>query len=146
MIDNFELEEYAWLSNFYLVDIEYKGIIYPSVEHAFQSAKCENKDWKAKCLDRNIKPGKIKVLAKHVGMIEGWNQLRLEVMKECIRNKFSKDPLRQKLIDTGQEHIQEGNHWYDAFWGVRTDTGEGKNHLGRIIMEIRDELIFDIGW
>ncbi|MCD7839045.1 MAG: hypothetical protein LUG46_00305 [Erysipelotrichaceae bacterium] len=28
--------EYAFLSNFYVVDIEYEG---PSVEHAFQAAK-----------------------------------------------------------------------------------------------------------
>jgi predicted NAD-dependent protein-ADP-ribosyltransferase YbiA (DUF1768 family) len=67
-------------------------------------------------------------------------------MRECVRKKFQQEPYKQLLIDTGHVHIQEGNHWYDAYWGVRTDTGKGQNHLGRIIMDIRDELLFDAGW
>lgn len=146
MIEHFESEEHAWLSNFELVDIEYKGAIYPSVEHAYQSAKSDDPAWKLKCQDRNIKPGKIKTISKDIPSVDNWVSIRVDVMRECVRKKMVQEPYRQKLIDTGHVHIQEGNHWYDAFWGVRTDTGKGQNYLGRIIMDIRDELLFDGGW
>ena len=35
--------------------------------------------------------------------------------------------------------LVEGNYWKDTFWGVDEKLG-GKNHLGRILMEIREEL------
>lgn len=146
MIEHFESPEYEFLSNFALVDIEYKGAIFPSVEHAYQSAKCDDPKWKLQCQDREIKPGKIKSMAKLVKSVDGWPQFRLVVMRELIKKKFEQEPFRQKLIDTGHVHIQEGNHWYDSFWGVRTDNGKGQNHLGRIIMDVRDELLFRVEW
>ena len=145
-IEHFENEQYAFLSNFELVDIEFRGYIYPSVEHAYQSAKSDDTEWKRKCQDREIKPGKIKSSAKHITAVDGWNQLRLKVMKECIRKKFQQEPYKQMLLDTGDKYIQEGNHWFDAFWGVRVDNDKGQNHLGKIIMDIRDELKFEINW
>jgi hypothetical protein len=30
-------------------------------------------------------------------------------MKECIKQKFSQEPYKTKLIETGNQHIQEGN-------------------------------------
>lgn len=36
--------------------------------------------------------------------------------------------------------IVEGNTWGDAFWGVDSRTGEGENHLGQILMQVRSEL------
>ena len=146
MIEHFENPEHEFLSNFALVQIEYKGKMFPSVEHAYQSAKCNDPEWQLKCQDENIKPGKIKSMSKHVVAVKGWVSIKIDVMKECIKKKFMQEPYRQLLIDTGHVHIQEGNHWYDAYWGVRTDTGKGQNHLGRIIMDIRDELLFNPGW
>ena len=34
--------EFSWLSNFYPVQIEYEGLTYPSVEHAYQAGKLIN--------------------------------------------------------------------------------------------------------
>ena len=146
IIEHFENDKYESLSNFALVPIEFRGVIYASVEHAFQSAKCDDPEWKAKCVDPDIKPGRIKSLANHVKMIEGWHHQKLIVMKECVRKKYRQEPYRQLLIDTEDKEIIEGNHWFDSFWGIRCDTGEGKNHLGKIIMEIRDELNFEVHW
>lgn len=146
MIEHFESPEHAFLSNFAIVEVEYKGKLYSSVEHAFQSAKCKDPEWKLKCQDDKITPGKIKSLAKLVKAVDGWQQLKLGVMKELVKKKFEQEPFKQQLIDTGHIHIQEGNHWYDSFWGVRTDNGKGQNHLGRIIMDIRDELLFRVEW
>ena len=41
MIEKFE-GRWRFLSNFYPVEIEHQGIIYPSVEHFYVSMKCNN--------------------------------------------------------------------------------------------------------
>ena len=62
-------------------------------------------------------------------------------MEEVVRAKFSQNPeLLQRLIDTGDMELVEGNRWHDAYWGVDLATGEGENHLGLILMKIRSEL------
>ena len=37
-------------------------------------------------------------------------------------------------------YLEEGNTWHDTCWGVDAKTGEGQNHLGRILMKVRGEL------
>lgn len=44
------------------------------------------------------------------------------------------------LLDTGDAILEEGNHWNDTFWGVRLKNGQGQNHLGKILMQVRMEL------
>ena len=34
----------------------------------------------------------------------------------------------------------EGNNWHETFWGVDSETGEGQNNFGKILMELREEL------
>ena len=36
--------------------------------------------------------------------------------------------------------LVEGNRWGDTCWGVDTRTGRGENHLGKILMNVREEL------
>jgi hypothetical protein len=60
-------------------------------------------------------------------------------MKELVRAKFTQHwDLKQKLLETGDEELIEGNTWGDTFWGVFN--GTGKNILGQILMEVRNEL------
>jgi hypothetical protein len=42
--------------------------------------------------------------------------------------------------------LVEGNRWGDQFWGVDLRTGLGENHLGKILMKVRDELRSNRGW
>jgi predicted NAD-dependent protein-ADP-ribosyltransferase YbiA (DUF1768 family) len=60
-------------------------------------------------------------------------------MRECIEQKFNNTVLRNKLLGTGTQVIQEGNFWNDKFWGVCLKTGKGSNILGRLIMEKRSK-------
>ncbi len=54
-------------------------------------------------------------------------------------SKFTRHfDLREKLLATGDRKLVEGNTWGDTFWGVCR--GNGKNHLGKILMKIRAEL------
>ncbi len=150
MIVEFKSIENGWLSNFYEVDIEYDGMIYPSVEHAYMSAKSNDQvyfkgqlyNWKNLCANTSIPPGVIKVEGRKVNLIENWDKMKLHVMYICLKNKFLKEPLRSKLLETGDQNIQEGNFHKDDFYGIRLDVipNYGENHLGRLIMRVRDEL------
>ena len=60
-------------------------------------------------------------------------------MDELLRQKFSKDPLRLKLLRTAPKKLLEENTWNDDFWG--TVNGEGKNMLGKLLMRIRQEIL-----
>lgn len=35
--------------------------------------------------------------------------------------------------------LVEGNSFGDTFWGVDARTGKGENHLGKILMKVREE-------
>ena len=60
-------------------------------------------------------------------------------MKDIVRAKFSQnEELAKKLLATNDEYLIEGNTWGDRFWG--TVNGEGRNQLGIILMQVRDEL------
>lgn len=140
MIKEFQ-GEYRWLSNFWPCKIILDGLEYKSVEHAYMSAKNSDPLWKKKCQEIDS-PGQIKKLSRGIKLPENWTVIKLQVMRDCLKQKFSyENPLlREKLKRTGDEHIQEGNHWGDTFWGVDLRTGDGQNHLGFFIMEIRSTL------
>lgn len=58
-----------------------------------------------------------------------------------VQRKFSaRNPeLLRRLLDTGDLTLIEGNHWGDTFWGVDIRTGKGDNHLGMILMQVREQ-------
>jgi hypothetical protein len=58
-------------------------------------------------------------------------------MWEILESKFSNKELKEKLIKTGEEYLEEKNTWGDKFWG--TSNGIGENNLGKILMNIRNK-------
>ncbi len=70
------------------------------------------------------------------------NEGRLSIMRELNQQKYSRrnPQLRAKLIGTGQIPLIEGNTWGDIFFGFDLTKGQGANHLGRILMDIRSEI------
>lgn len=129
-----------FLSNFYLCNVPYENIEYPSSEHAYQAAKC------AVALNRlDIQraptPADAKRFGRRVKIRRDWEEVKIEIMKKIVLSKFQTNPtLRKMLMDTGTAHLEEGNYWGDTFWGVVGDEGVGENHLGKILMEVRDLL------
>jgi ribA/ribD-fused uncharacterized protein len=141
IIDSFT-DDYFFLSNFYLCEIEYESLIFPSTEHAYQAAKTSDIYQKSKIRDAKT-PGIAKRLGKSVFLRQDWDQIKLSVMEDLVRQKFTKYiDLKQCLIDTGNAELIEGNWWKDIYWGVCK--GVGENHLGKILMKIREELNHDI--
>ncbi|MDO4334195.1 MAG: nicotinate (nicotinamide) nucleotide adenylyltransferase [Eubacteriales bacterium] len=132
-------EEYAFLSNFYGAPIEYRGIYYLNNEAAFQAQKCmtEEEKWQF----AQLPAGKAKRRGRQVQLRKDWEEVKVSFMEEIVRAKFSQHPeLAERLLATGDRKLVEGNTWNDTFWGVDVRTGKGQNHLGEILMKIRDEL------
>ena len=85
----------------------------------------------------SISPGKAKKLGRLVHLKENWEEIKIEVMLQLLRKKFSDPILKQKLIDTNEAILEEGNTWNDTFWGIYN--GVGENHLGKLLMKVREE-------
>lgn len=133
---------FAFLSNFYPAPVEYDGVMYPTVENAYQAAKSFIPEIRARYL--TLSPGKAKRMAPPKP--EDWHSRSLQVMEYLVRDKFFRHKeLGDKLLDTYPVQLLEGNTWGDDFFGVvlahNSHVGYvGQNHLGRILMKVRDEL------
>lgn len=139
MIKEFQ-NEFRWLSNFAPVKIVLDGVQYPSIEHAYMSAKSDDVEWKKFCSNSNNKAGDVKRQSRTIRLKDNWKDIKLDVMAECVKQKFNQEPYRTKLLETGTQHIQEGNRWNDKFWGVCLKTNKGENNLGKLIMGVRSAL------
>ena len=139
MIKEFQGDN-RWLSNFAKVDVEYDGMTYPSVEHAWVASKSSNEDFRKKCSDSSIHPAEVKKMGDKVKVRSEWHDVKVNIMKELLVSKFNKEPFKTKLIETKNTYIQEGNWWGDTFWGYCLKTSNGRNLLGELIMEVRYEI------
>lgn len=133
---------YNFLSNFYSTPVLFRGVVYVSSEHAYMSAKSDDPQWKEYCVNPNVSASDVKENSKHIRYVDNWHTLKFQIMEECLRSKFENPILREKLLATGNQNIQEGNYWNDRIWGVDLSVTPniGENHLGRLLMKIRDEI------
>lgn len=135
--------EYSWLSNFATLErpltLAFGEAV--SVEHAYQAAKCvhlsdamEVAKHPAQGLKRFVKTKELKNFDRAT---------KRRVMRCLLKYKFSdaNPTFKERLLQTGNEYIEEGNVWGDTFWGVDMRTGIGDNNLGLLIMDIREELM-----
>ncbi len=127
--------QHRFLSNFWYSDIKLDGVIYPTVEHAFQAAKT-NVTSQREEIRKADTPGTAKALGRSVSLRAGWEDTKIGVMVELLAQKFKSGELRKMLLETGNSELIEGNTWNDKFWGVCQ--GEGENWLGQCLMHIRN--------
>ena len=139
IIDSFD-GEFAFLSNFYeqpnLITDE-MNIAYPTVEHYFQAAKTLDKN-ERKRISILDTPGKAKRAGRRVTLRSDWEEVKTEVMRRALMKKFSDPLMREKLLETGNAELVEGNYWGDTCWGVCN--GVGENRLGKLLIGIRESL------
>lgn len=142
MVDRFE-DQYAFLSNFYPCTIFYKGVIFPSLENAYQAAKYTGEDALNVCQEfAGFTPGKAKRKGRKLPLRSDWDKIKLEVMEELLRIKFVDEVLKRQLLATGEEELIEGNDWHDNFWGCcscKICCNRGMNNLGKLLMKLRSE-------
>lgn len=129
--------QYSFLSNFYPVQVEIEGIVYPSVEHAYVAMKTMDIELR-KQISLMETAGKVKRMGRTLNIRSDWDHIKLPVMFGLLRLKFQKPELKLLLISTGDSHLEEGNWWGDTFWGVCK--GVGENNLGKLLMRVRQEI------
>lgn len=137
MINKFRGEN-RFLSNFYETSVEWEGLVYPSSEAAFQAAKTLDQEERKRF--QTMKPVEAKHEGYKVKLRENWEDIKIDVMYQIVLAKFSQNEfLKQKLIATGREWLEEGNTWGDRTWG--TVDGIGNNYLGKVLMAVRSVLM-----
>jgi hypothetical protein len=153
-----ENEIYFWgsdspLSNFYTTDCSFmhEGKVYNCVEqyYAHEKAKFFNDDVAAKKILTSKNPSECKNQRINGFKKQTWNTISRKVMTQGIRLKFSQNQKLGKILkDTGNKILVEASP-HDDYWGIGIDLHSpdlhnkskwGKNILGQIIMEIRDQL------
>ena len=126
----------SFLSNMHPVFVTFEGVRYPSVENAFQAAKTLNLE------DREVfrvcSSSEAKKEGRKVVLRSDWDSKRIDIMRNLLKDKFSQPKFKEKLLETNDAEIIEGNTWGDTFWGVYKNSGE--NNLGKLIMSIRSEI------
>ena len=135
--------EYLFLSNFFWSDLEFEGLTYPSVEHAFQAAKLlTNAERQAHgFLSRDVTFGQAKRKGRNVQLRADWSDVKEQVMMECLSSKFSADKLRRKLLGTQKMKLIDGHDGSpDIYWGFHIPSNKGANRLGLILMDLRQQL------
>jgi ribA/ribD-fused uncharacterized protein len=131
--------DHDFLSNFFYAAVHWEGVEYPTVEHAFQAAKTDIAS-ERRAIRECSSPSQAKRLGRRVELRDDWESVKVSIMESIVREKFTAHAeLRAKLLATGDRRLVEGNTWNDTFWGVCR--GHGKNHLGKILMRVRAELL-----
>ena len=137
--------KHRFLSNFYPchVKIYWEEMYFDTTEHAYQAAKTLDKTERLQ-IQQAATPGEAKKLGQKVSLRRHWNNIKNDIMLELVRQKFVFNyDLAQRLLDTKDQELVEGNTWHDNWFGscVCLKCGDkGQNWLGKILMEVRDQL------
>ena len=139
IIDSFR-GEFSYLSNFSNHGFTDKnGYYWKTVEHYYQAQKATNRVDKLKVKEANT-PGQAKKIGSKIKLRKDWNNVKVDVMREALYMKFDQNfDIRRNLVTTQGYELIEGNTWGDDWWGVYK--GKGLNVLGKLLMEIRDQII-----
>lgn len=136
-----KIPEFKELSNMYASPFEMDGKTWPSVEHYFQAQKFPTDP----AYQEEIRKAKSGLKAKSLGQSQehpirpDWNTYRLEAMEKAVKAKFTQnEALKKLLLSTGTRELQEASPT-DSYWGVGK-SGKGENHLGKILMKLRNSL------
>lgn len=144
---NYNGKTYRFLSNFYINSdksdlCKIEKYNYMSVEHYYQAMKFNDPKIR-KQIREAFSPFLAKKIAhKNEALIrKDWDNIKLDIMEKGVRAKFMQNEyLKKKLLQTGNVCLEEGNTWNDLFWGKSLKTGKGQNHLGKILMKVRQEI------
>jgi len=137
-------DPYGEFSNFYKSKMIVDGKEYLTVEHFYQSKKFEGTVFED-YVRHQLSPKGAKILAYTK---EGQQYLnpdwdKIYVMARGLFAKFRNPILKNLLLSTGDAKIVEYST-KDFFWGTdeteHDDTGNGQNHLGQMLMELRTKI------
>lgn len=135
-------DENGYLCNLSPYKVVYDGLVWPTSEHCYQAQKHRDFDYKerirmAETPEEAIILGRDETSKSY--RHDDWYSVRVEIMHDIVLAKFQQnEDIRRELLATGNKQIAEHTS-NDSFWGDALD-GSGQNWLGRILMQVREEL------
>lgn len=132
-------DAYGCFSNFSAHPVVIDGIEYKTTEHYFQAQK-----FTSPALQKQVRGAKTPMDAAIMGrsrenpLRKDWESVKDRVMLQAVRAKVQQHPdVRDTLLSTGDamlvEHTKNDSYWADG------GTGKGRNRLGQILMQVREE-------
>lgn len=135
---------YGALSNLYKREVLFEDVVYPTSEHAYQAGKPRKeavRDW----ILAAPSPALVAMAAHGLywwDIRPGWSKVKFERMRAILLAKFTQhEDLKALLLSTGEARLVESatvDNEVNRTWGEVN--GKGKNMLGVLLMEVRDEL------
>ena len=141
-IAGFFLEGWYVFDNFSPFQIDWRGKLYPTSEHAYQAAHFFDTNLEVAEKVRQCRsPREASDLANQNKKFDdpNWKEKRVAYMEEIVRCKLDQHSyIKETLLKTGDKYIVEMNG-DDEFWGWGKNH-DGQNELGKIWMKLRSEL------
>lgn len=136
----YEREFYVF-SNFSSFAIEWEGKLYMTSEHVYHSEKFQDEEMKGLIrTTRSAHDAQKLAFANKDKYRPDWDDVKIGIMKKILHVKVSQHPyVKKKLLESGDRELIEDS-WRDNFWGWGPDK-DGENHLGKLWMEVRAEVI-----
>lgn len=136
---------YGVFSNLYRRPIIFEGVEYATPEHAYQAGKAR-KDSVREWLMAAPTPSLLAMAAHGLyvwDVAPNWSKVKFDRMRGVLRAKFTQhQDLKELLLSTGNARLVEVatvDNSVNRLWGEVN--GVGKNMLGVLLMELRDELL-----
>lgn len=131
---------YGCFSNFAAYPFTLDGATWPTTEHYFQAQKFAGTPHVEE-LRLVASPMVVARMGRSRArpLRHDWNEVKDDVMRRAVLAKFRTNAdIRDILLSTGDEELIEKTT-DDYYWGCGTK-GTGANMLGKILMEVRDQL------
>ena len=128
-------------SNFSSFQLEWKDRLWPTSEHAYHSEKFSDEGLQEEIrLTRSAHDALKLAQARKQERHHNWDEVKLGIMKQILHAKVAQHPyVLKKLIESGDRELIEDS-WRDDYWGWGPNQ-DGENHLGRLWMEVRREVM-----
>lgn len=133
-------DDFGWMSNFARFPIELDGKDWPTSEHYYQAQKFTDPELQEQVRQASG-PGEAARIGRDPNnpLRPDWDQVKDDVMRKVVKAKFVQHKeLAYELVATKDaeliEHTKNDAYWADG------GNGKGKNVLGVILMEVREQL------
>ena len=133
-------DPFGCFSNFAPFPIFIDFLEWPTSEHYFQGQKFPGTEH-----EEAIRGVDSPMVAARMGrdpdrpLREDWEAVKDDVMRDAVRAKFTQHKKLANILLSTRDALLIEHTSNDFYWGDGGD-GTGRNMLGHILMEIRDEL------
>jgi ribA/ribD-fused uncharacterized protein len=134
-------QEFYVLSNFSAFELEWNGISFNTVEHAYHWCKFKRDPGVQYRIQSARSAHDAYQIAQNNKAVRDpeWDRVKVQIMAQLLHAKVRQhEYVKRKLLETGDRQLVE-NSWRDSFWGWGEDR-KGLNVLGKLWMSIREEI------